>query len=380
MAFRIRTHRRGRSTASTSTCASSSSSLSSLSSDVQTPIATVHNASRARVQRVAGPQVAVVGTGREALALSPHSADQFAQSLNMNMALCSSPEVNLTFPEPGVETKPDPVLRRIASDAVVGLRVQSHLRRSSGVPSLPSTSSSSSSSCAPRGLPPPPRPHRRRPPPVYVSTGPSLALVEQTYSPFCAPKTPTQPRASSVPPSAVSSSFWGHTTPKSGSKSLRSARSYASHVGSISSSATSDEDDLDLELDLDGLEADFNEYDFDEEEGAATAGRSPLGQTYFASNPRRSRETPTAVRHPLRVQVSIERVAFRDNSPKTRQFSQRWSSEDEGGSGMGVTCGWEDGIKSRASVSVAVAGEQESRPRQKGSLAKTLGRWLKRRN
>ncbi|KAF8756482.1 hypothetical protein RHS01_04413 [Rhizoctonia solani] len=361
MAFRIRTHRRGRSTASTSTCASSSSSLSSLSSDVQTPIATVHNASRARVQRVAGPQVAVVGTGREALALSPHSADQFAQSLNMNMALCSSPEVNLTFPEPGVETKPDPVLRRIASDAVVGLRVQSHLRRSSGVPSLPSTSSSSSS-CAPRGLPPPPRPHRRRPPPVYVSTGPSLALVEQTYSPFCAPKTPTQPRASSVPPSAVS------------------ARSYASHVGSISSSATSDEDDLDLELDLDGLEADFNEYDFDEEEGAATAGRSPLGQTYFASNPRRSRETPTAVRHPLRVQVSIERVAFRDNSPKTRQFSQRWSSEDEGGSGMGVTCGWEDGIKSRASVSVAVAGEQESRPRQKGSLAKTLGRWLKRRN
>ncbi|CAE6354680.1 unnamed protein product [Rhizoctonia solani] len=346
MALRIRTHRRGHSTASTASTASTSSSC-----DAQTPIATVHNASRARVQRVPGPQVAVVGTGREALALSPHSADQFAQSLNMNMALCSSPEVNLTFPQPGVETKPDPVLRRIASDAVVGLKIQSqcHSRRSSGVPSLPSTSS------APRGLPPPPRPHRRRPPPVYVSTGPSLALVEQTYSPFCAPKTPTQPRASSVPPSAVSSSFWGCATAKSGSKSLRSARSYASHVGSISST-TSDEDDLDL----DGLEADFDEYDFDDD------GKSPLGQTYFA--PRR--ETPVVgSRRPLRVQVSVERVAFRDNSPKSRQFGQRWESEDEG-----MAYGWEDGIKSRASVAI-----EQTQPRQKVSIGKVFGRWLRRR-
>ncbi|CCO30242.1 hypothetical protein BN14_04268 [Rhizoctonia solani AG-1 IB] len=272
----------------------------------------------------------------------------------MNMALCSSPEVNLTFPQPGVETKPDPVLRRIASDAVVGLKIQSHShsRRASGVPSLPSTSSSS----APRGLPPPPRPHRRRPPPVYVSTGPSLALVEQTYSPFCAPKTPTQPRASSVPPSAVSSSFWGSATPKSGSKSLRSARSYASHVGSVSS-VTSDEDDLDL----DGLEADFDDYDFDDD------GKSPLGQTYFA--PRR--ETPVVgSRRPLRVQVSVEQVAFRDNSPKSRRFGSRWESEDEG-----VAYGWEDGIKSRASIAV----EPMATPaRQKLSIGKVLGRLLRR--
>ncbi|CAE6505533.1 unnamed protein product [Rhizoctonia solani] len=327
----IRNHRRGRSTDSP---ASSSSSC-----DVSTPIATVHNATR--VQRVPGPTVAVVGTGREALALSPNSADEFAQSLNMNMALCSSPEVNLTFPQPGVEVKPDPVLRRIASEAVVGLNF--HSRQSSGVPSLPSTSTASTSS-APRGLPPPPRPGRRRPPPVSVSTfGPPLALVEQTYSPFAAPKTPTQPRASSVPPSAVSSTFWGCVGPKSGSKSLRSSRSYTSYVGSVSS--TSDED----ELDLDGLEADFDEYDFDE---------SPVAPRQVATRP-------------LRVQVSVERVAFRDNSPKSRQFGQRWESEDEGVAGP-MTYGWEDGIKSRPSV-------EETQPRQKMSIGKALGRWLRKR-
>ncbi|KAH7334780.1 hypothetical protein B0J17DRAFT_671474 [Rhizoctonia solani] len=335
LGIHIRTHRRGRSNSP------ASSSSSSSSCDVSTPIATVHNATR--VQRVAGPTVAVVGTGREALALSPNSADQFAQSLNMNMALCSSPEVNLTFPQPGVEVKPDPVLRRIASEAVVGFNF--HSRQSSGVPSLPSTSACTSTSSVPRGLPPPPRPGRRRPPPVSVSTfGPPLALVEQTYSPFAAPKTPTQPRASSVPPSAVSSTFWGNAAPKSGSKSLRSSRSYTSYVGSISS--TSDEDDLDL----DGLEAEFDEYEFDE---------SPA---------------PRQVAHPLRVQVSVERVAFRDNSPKSRQFGQRWESEDEDEvKGAPVTYGWEDGIKSRPSVE-----ETQRQPRQKVSIGKALGRWLRK--
>ncbi|CAE7226748.1 unnamed protein product [Rhizoctonia solani] len=333
----IRTHRRGQS--SNSSPASSSSSC-----DVSTPIATVHNASRA--PRVPGPTVAVVGTGREALALSPNSADQFAQSLNMNMALCSSPEVNLTFPPPGVEVKPDPVLRRIASEAVVGFNF--HSRRSSGVPSLPSTSRSTCND-EPRSLPPPPRPNRRRPPPVAVNTfGPPLAIVEQTYSPFAAPKTPTQPRASSVPPSAVSSTFWGCAGPKSGSKSLRSSRSYTSQVGSFSS----DEDDLDL----DGLEADFDQYSFDED-------KSPLGNVNFTSRAAASR--------PLRVQVSVERVAFRDNSPKSRQFGHRWEPEDEGVSCM--TYGWEDGIKTRPPV------QEPLRPaRQKVSIGKALERWWKK--
>ncbi|KDN37166.1 hypothetical protein RSAG8_10298, partial [Rhizoctonia solani AG-8 WAC10335] len=258
----------------------------------------------------------------------------------MNMALCSSPEVNLTFPQPGVEVKPDPILRRIASEAVVGLNL--HSRRSSGVPSLPSTSTSSNT--APRGLPPPPRPRSRRPPPVCVSTfGPPLALVEQTYSPFTAPKTPTQPRASSVPPSAVSSTFWGCAGPKSGSKSLRSSRSYTSQVGSFSS----DED----ELDVDGLEADFDEYEFEE----------------TVSVPRR--ESPARA---LRVQVSVERVAFRDNSPKSRQFGPRWESDDEDEvKGRNTTYGWEDGIKTRRSA-------EETQPRQKISIGKALGRWLKK--
>ncbi|CAE6471989.1 unnamed protein product [Rhizoctonia solani] len=307
-------HRRGQ---------SSSSAASSSSSSLSTPIATVHNA--ARVKRVAGPTVAVVGTGREALALSPNSADQFAQSLNMNMALCSSPEVNLTFPQPGVEVKPDPVLRRIASEAVVGLNV--HSRRSSGVPSLPCSS-------FPKGLPPPPRPRRPRPPPVCVPVyGPPLALFEQTYTPFEAPKTPTQPRASSVPPSAVSSCFWG-AGPKSGSKSLRSSRSYTSQVGSIGS--TSDEDSLDL----DGLEAEFDEYEFEEPSHRREAAR------------------------PLRVQVSVEQVAFRDGSPVVRHGPR----EDEV-KGVPVTCGWEDGIKTRPSVQETV------RPRQR-AIGKAL-RWLR---
>ncbi|KAG8763495.1 hypothetical protein FRC11_002621 [Ceratobasidium sp. 423] len=321
MAIRNILHRRGQS--SNSLASSSSSSLS-------TPIATVHNA--ARVQRVPGPTVAVVGTGREALALSPNSADQFAQSLNMNMALCSSPEVNLTFPQPGVEVKPDPVLRRIASEAVVGLNV--HSRRSSGVPSLPSTSTSS----APRGLPPPPRQNRRRPPPVSVCTGPPLALVEQTYSPFAAPKTPTQPRASSVPPSAVSSSFWG-AAPKSGSKSLRSSRSYMSQVGSICS--TSDGESLDL----DGLEAEFDEDEFDE-------GHVPT-----------RREAAV----PLRVQVSVEQVRFRDGSPIVRHGPR----DELEVKGAPVTCGWEDGIKSRPSFE-----ETQHQPRQKG-FTKAIRRLLR---
>ncbi|KAJ1306084.1 hypothetical protein OPQ81_010796 [Rhizoctonia solani] len=286
----------------------------------------------------------------------------------MNMALYSSPEVNLTFPQPGVEVKPDPVLRRIASEAVVGLNM--HSRRSSGVPSLPSTSTSTSTA-APRGLPPPPRPHRRRPPPVSISTfGPSLALVEQTYSPFAAPKTPTQPRASSVPPSAVSSTFWGCASPKSGSKSLRSSRSYTSYVGSICS--TSDEDDLDL--DLDALEAEFDAYEFE-------GDKSPLGHARVVPS---RQEAAIGSQRPLRVQVSVERVAFRDNSPKSRQFGSRWESEDEdevkgaapatvGALTGAVTYGWEDGIKTRPSVE-----ETQRQPRQKVSIGKALGRWLRK--
>ncbi|KAL5638366.1 hypothetical protein ACGC1H_005148 [Rhizoctonia solani] len=267
----------------------------------------------------------------------------------MNMALCSSPEVNLTFPQPGVEIKPDPVLRRIASEAVVGFNF--HSRRSSAVPSLPSTSTCSTSTDGPRALPPPPRPRNRRPPPVAISTFPSLSLVEQTYSPFAAPKTPTQPRASSVPPSAVSSTFWGCAGPKSGSKSLRSSRSYTSQVGSYCS--TSDED----ELDLDRLEADFDEYEFEEDQPPVCF---------------QSRQAPAP--RALRVQVSVERVAFRDNSPKSRQFARRWESEDEDeGKGASVTYGWEDGIKSRPSVQ-----ETQRPPRQKVSIGKALGRWLKK--
>ncbi|CAE6461913.1 unnamed protein product [Rhizoctonia solani] len=345
LGIHIRTHRRAQSN-------SSRASSSSSTDDVSTPIATVHNAARA--PRVPAPTVAVVGTGREALALSPRSADQFAQSLNMNMALCSSPEVNLTFPQPGVEIKPDPVLRRIASEAVVGFNF--HSRRSSAVPSLPSTSTcSTSTEDGPRALPPPPRPRNRRPPPVAISTyGHSFTLAEQTYSPFTAPRTPTQPRASSVPPSAVSSTFWGGAGLKSGTKSLRSSRSYTSQVGSMCS--TSDED----ELDLDRLQADFDEYEFEEEHSSSVC-----------SQPRQS-PAPRA----LRVQVSVERVAFRDNSPKSRQFGPRWESEDEDeGKGASVTYGWEDGIKTRSSVQVQ---ETPRPPRQKISIGRALGRWLKK--
>ncbi|KAB5593443.1 Mucin 2, oligomeric mucus/gel-forming [Ceratobasidium theobromae] len=219
--------------------------------------------------------------------------------LNLNMAVCSSPEIHIK-PNPN----PGPVLRRIASEAV-------GLKRTAALPTA--------NGYVARGLPPPPRPQRRRPPPVFVTTlGAPLALAEQSYSPFAAPKTPA-PRASSVPPSA--GSFGG--------RSLRSARSYGSHVGS--SVYTSDSD------------GSYDEFELSSEEG--------------------EREERPVGRRALRVQVSVEQVAFRDNTPQQRHFGPRWESDDE--DRVGVACaGWEDGIKTRATQD-----EPRGRPRAKPGVA-----------
>lgn len=330
----------------------SHSPSSSISSSSSTPTAQIHEATRAH----AGPtprRVAIVGTGREALALSPRSADAFAQSLNLSMAVCSSPEVNVHFP---TDLKPIPnpgpvrELRRIASEAGFAPRPQS-MR----IPPTPPQST------VPKGLPPPPRPQRRRPPPVLVSKlGAPIAQAEQSDSPFTA----TTPRASSVPPSA-SSSFWGCAGPQT-AKSLRTSRSCASRVGSVSTVASTSAGS-DSELDLDGL--DIDDYDFSSTEDEDI--KSPLGGTYFPPPPaRRSRATGP---RPLRVQVSIEQVAFRDGSPVVRHSPPRWESEDEDEPRAGVAyAGWEDGIKSRPQL------VEDTQPRPKRSIGKALGRWLKK--
>lgn len=276
------------------------------------------------------------------------------------MAVCSSPELNVQFklqqPTPRPNPNPGPVLRRIASEynpsssfSTPGASTSQSLGRSA-LPPVPRT----------RGLLPPPRANtpRRRPPPVFVSTlGAPLAVAEQSTSPFSSPSG----RAASTPPSAGSASW-------------------------ASSSSSDDE----LELDVDGLEAAYDEYEFsavghgDDDRESAEETKSPLGGTYFPpldetfsplSSPRHRRQlragslSPLGVRRPLRVQVSVERVAFRDNSPL--QVHQPHPLRYDGDS-------LEDGIKTRRVESgVAVHGIGGQRA-TKVSLGKALGRWLKK--
>jgi len=300
-----------------------------------------------------GPsRVAVVGRGREALALSPNAAEAFRH--NLSLAVCSSPELAIPTIYPPPNPNPGPVLRRIASEAPYKYHGTSGLRTSRLPPLSPS---------APRakGLPPPPRP-RCRPPPVFVSKlGAPLAVAEQSYSPFVAPDATSPRRRASVPPSAVSSPSWGCG-------------------GEIESS----EEDLDL----DGLDAVYNEYEF--EEGGV---KSALGGTYFPptvvggrycpsppGSPHKTRGTALDVRRPLRVQVSVERVAFRDETYQPRHHQS--SDEVMFGRNMeGIAQGLpdlEDGIKTRAVGYEAVHAIGEQRA-AKVSIGKALGRWLKRR-
>ncbi|KAG8741876.1 hypothetical protein FRC10_002337 [Ceratobasidium sp. 414] len=301
-----------------------------------------------------GPsRIAVVGRGREALALSPNTAEEFRH--NLNLAVCSSPELTIPTTYPPPNPNPGPVLRRIASEAPYKYHGTSGIRTSRLPPLSPS---------APRakGLPPPPRP-RRRPPPVFVTTlGAPLALAEQSYTPFVAPGVTSPRRSASVPPSAVSSSFWG--------------------CGGESS-----EDDLDMDV----LDAIYDGYEFPEcEEGGL---KSALGGTYFPptvdggrycpsppGSPRKTRGTALDARQPLRVQVSVERVAFRDETYQPRHYQ----SSDEvmfgrnmGGIAQGLP-GLEDGIKTRAVEHEAVQALGGQRG-TKVSIGRALGRWLKRR-
>ncbi|KAF8608370.1 hypothetical protein BDV93DRAFT_519414 [Ceratobasidium sp. AG-I] len=349
MAFhmRARTHARSRSTprASLSSSSSSSSIYEDCTQQVPSAAPVPHRV-----------RVAVVGTGREALALSPLSAEQFRH--NLNMSVCSSPELNVQFkmhqPTPRPNPNPGPVLRRIASEygpsssfSTPGASTSQSLGRSA-LPPVTRT----------RGLPPPPRVNtpRRRPPPVFVSTlGAPLAVAEQAASPFTSPNG----RARSTPPSASS---WA-------------------------SSSSSDDD---LELDVEGLEASYDEYDFsavghgeDDRESAEEGVKSPLGGAYFPpcddtysplSSPRHIRQlragSPLGVRRPLRVQVSVERVAFRDNSPLHLQ--QPHPLRYDGDADL------EDGIKTRrveSGVAVHAMGGQRA---TRVSLGKALGRWLKK--
>lgn len=272
------------------------------------------------------------------------------------MSVCSSPELNVQFkldqPTPRPNPNPGPVLRRIASEynpsssfATPGASTSQSLGRSA-LPPVPRT----------RGLPPPPRANtpRRRPPPVFVSTlGAPLAVAEQATSPFTSPNR----RATSTPASASS---WA-------------------------SSSSDDE----LELDVEELEASFDDYDFsavgheDDRESAEEGVKSPLGGTYFPpsddsysplSSPRHRQlraGSPLGVRRPLRVQVSVERVAFRDNSPLHlhQPHPLRYDGDVDD---------LEDGIKTRrveSGVAVHAIGGQRA---TKVSLGKALGRWLKK--
>jgi hypothetical protein len=260
---------------------------------------------------------------------------------NLSLAVCSSPELTIPTTYPPPNPNPGPVLRRIASEAP---HKPSPTARMSRLPQLAPRS---------KGLPPPPRPHRRRPPPVFVSTlGTPLALAEQCDSPFVSPR-----RSASVPPSAVSSSFWRCSGPDS--------------------AESSDEHDLY------GLD---DEYDFSDVE-AEGGVKSALGGTYFPptleggrycpSPPPtiRSRvSSPLGVRRPLRVQVSVECVAFRDETCAVHH------DEVFLGRGVGVAQGLpglEDGIKTRQPMEAvhALGGQRAT----KVSLGKALGRWLKKR-
>ncbi|QRW12616.1 hypothetical protein RhiLY_11615 [Ceratobasidium sp. AG-Ba] len=286
------------------------------------------------------PRIAVVGRGREALACH----------LIPPLAVCSSPELTIPTTYPAPNPNPGPVLRRIASEAPY------KPARASRLPPLaPSAPKAKilAAAAGSKGLPPPPRP-RRRPPPVFVTTlGAPLALAEQTFSPFVAPdsdvKSPLPRRSASVPPSAVSSSFWG-----------------------CGGDLESEED-----LDLDGLDAVYDEFEFSDSEGGE---KSALGGTYFPPSVEGGRYVPSppaspralGVRRPLRVQVSVERVAFRDD---TRRVAHQ--SDDDAvcrNAGLGL----EDGIKTREYTQEeavhAIGGQRAT----KVSIGKALGRWLKR--
>ncbi|QRV98038.1 hypothetical protein RhiJN_26057 [Ceratobasidium sp. AG-Ba] len=296
------------------------------------------------------PRIAVVGRGREALALSPNTAEQFRH--NLSLAVCSSPELTIPTTYPAPNPNPGPVLRRIASEAPYKPARASRLPPLA--PSAPKAKILAAAAAGSKGLPPPPRP-RRRPPPVFVTTlGAPLALAEQTFSPFVAPdsdvKSPLPRRSASVPPSAVSSSFWGCG-------------------GDLES---------EVDLDLDGLDAVYDEFEFSDSEGGE---KSALGGTYFPPSVEGGRYVPSppaspraslGVRRPLRVQVSVERVAFRDD---TRRVAHQ--SDDDAvcrNAGLGL----EDGIKTREYTQEeavhAIGGQRAT----KVSIGKALGRWLKR--
>ncbi|KAG9124274.1 hypothetical protein FRC07_012169 [Ceratobasidium sp. 392] len=299
--------------------------------------------------------IAVVGRGREALALSPNTAEEFRH--NLSLAVCSSPELTIPVNYPPPNPNPGPVLRRIASEAPYK---PSGGMRMSKLPPLPTASRS-------KGLPPPPRPRpRRRPPPVFVTKlGAPLALAEQTFSPFVAPESPR--RSASVPPSAVSSSFWG-----------------------CGGDVESEED-----LDLDVLDAVYDEYEFsdNEESEYQQAKKSALGGTYFPptieggryfpsppSSPRKARSTSPVLgpRRPLRVQVSVERVAFRDETPRhSDELMHFGRNMNMMGVAQGLP-GLEDGIKTRQVVEQEAVHALGGQRATKLSIGKALGKWLKR--
>ncbi|KAG8678758.1 hypothetical protein FRC09_019565, partial [Ceratobasidium sp. 395] len=190
--------------------------------------------------------------------------------------------------------------------------------------------------------------------------------AEQGYSPFVVPESPR--RSASVPPSAVSSTFWGC-------------------AGSSSSSSSEGED-----ADLDAI---WDDYDFTE------PVKSALGGTYFPptlnggqynpsppSSPRLRRirsKSPEAVRRPLRVQVSVERVAFRDETMYQPPRHHTGRSSDELMRNMGAVGvaqglpGLEDGIKTRemhqeCEAVHALGGQRAA----KVSIGKALGKLWKR--
>ncbi|KAG8700665.1 hypothetical protein FRC08_004568 [Ceratobasidium sp. 394] len=163
-----------------------------------------------------------------------------------------------------------------------------------------------------------------------------------------------------MPPSAVSSSFWA--------------------CGGESSEE---------ELDIDGLDAVYDEYEFSECEGGV---KSALGGTYFPptvaggrycpsppGSPRKMRGAALDVKRPLRVQVSVERVAFRDETyqPRHYQSDEVMVGRNMGGVAQGLP-GLEDGIKTRA-VELEAVHAMGSQRATKVSIGKALGRWLKRR-
>ncbi|QRV83986.1 hypothetical protein RhiJN_12002 [Ceratobasidium sp. AG-Ba] len=282
------------------------------------------------------PRIAVVGRGREALACH----------LIPPLAVCSSPELTIPTTYPAPNPNPGPVLRRIASEAPY------KPARASRLPPLARLHPSKilAAAAGSKGLPPPPRP-RRRPPPVFVTTlGAPLALAEQTFSPFVAPDSDVK-----SPYPAKRKCPAARSRPRFGVRRRPRIRG---------------------DLDLDGLDARVRRVRVFDSEGGE---KSALGDVFPAER-RGGRYVPSppaspralGVRRPLRVQVSVERVAFRDD---TRRVAHQ--SDDDAvcrNAGLGL----EDGIKTREYTQEeavhAIGGQRAA----KVSIGKALGRWLKR--